>query len=253
MGVWARILTEGRGMISMSAFDGHIEECWYLEQINIFEGLSEMELLEIARLATTQHFAREAVLYSPEDEAGSIYLLEEGKVKLSKVADDGKEITIAVLQGGDVFGELSMSAGETYEVFAEALEEARVCIISRDDFAALVRQKPEIALMLIRSISERLRRAESQIEDLVFRSVPARVAHLMMKLSQEHGRVSREGITIDLRLTHQDIANMVGATRETVTNVLNDLRGRDIIEIEQKRVRILDLDGLEEAADIDRG
>ncbi|MFQ5809002.1 MAG: Crp/Fnr family transcriptional regulator [Armatimonadota bacterium] len=237
----------------MSAIDGRIEECWYLEQINIFEGLSEADLADIARLVTTEHYGREAVIYSPEDEAGSIYLLEEGKVKLSKVANDGKEITIAVLQGGDVFGELSMSDGETYEVFAEVLEDARVCIISRDDFSALVREKPEIAMMLIRSMSERLRRAESQIEDLVFRSVPARVAHLMMKLADEHGRVSRDGITIDLRLTHQDIANMVGATRETVTNVLNDLRNDNIIEIEQKRVRIVDQHRLEEAANIDRG
>jgi CRP/FNR family transcriptional regulator len=239
-------------MIPMFPGDERIDECWYLEQINIFEGLSEIDLMEIARLATTAYYPREAIVYSPEDEAASIYLLEEGKVKLSKVANDGKEITIAVLQGGDVFGEMSMSDGQTYEVFAEVLEDARVCIISRDDFAALVRRKPEIALRLIRSISERLRRAESQIEDLVFRNVPARVASLMLKLADEHGRMSREGITIDLRLTHQDIANMVGATRETVTNVLNDLRTNGIIEIEQKRVRVLDQEQLEQAAHIDR-
>ena len=237
----------------MSVTNERTDECWYLEQINIFEGLSDEELQEIAKLTTTAHYPREAVIYSPEDEAGSIYLLEEGKIKLSKVANDGKEITIAVLQGGDVFGELSMTDGETYDVFAEVLEDARVCIIAREKFAELVRQKPEIALMLIRSLSERLRNAESQIEDLVFRSVPARVASLMVKLAEEHGRVSREGITIDLRLTHQDIANMVGATRETVTNVLNGLRSDGIIDIEQKRVRILSQERLQDAAMIDRG
>lgn len=240
-------------MIYMSAAEPQVDECWYLEQINIFEGLSDEDLLEIAKLATRAQYPRDAVIYSPEDEAGSIYLLEEGKVKLSKVANDGKEITIAVLQGGDVFGELSMSDDETYDVFAEVLEDARVCIISRDDFAELVRRKPEVALMLIRSMSERLRQAESQIEDLVFRSVPARVASLLTKLAEEHGRMGREGITIDLRLTHQDIANMVGATRETVTNVLNGLRSSGIIEIAQKRVRIVDQDALRNAAHIDRG
>ncbi|MFQ6134103.1 MAG: Crp/Fnr family transcriptional regulator [Armatimonadota bacterium] len=223
-------------------------DTWRLSQINVFDDLSSDQMEEIIALAQPLQVARDEILFSPDEEAGSIYLLRSGKVKLSKVADDGKEITMAILQAGDVFGEFAIAGADTQDLFAEVVEDASLYVIPWPDLEALIGRKPQVALMLVRALSERLRRAESQIEDLVFRSVPERVASLVLKLAEEHGRVSARGITIDLRLTHQDIANMVGATRETVTNVLNDLRSAGAIEIEQKHVRVLDQAALEVAS-----
>ena len=219
----------------------------------MFEGLSESDLRDIGDIAKTFEMKREQIVFAPEDEAEKVYVLISGKVKLSKVADDGKEVTIAVLQPGDVFGELALFGGETHDSFAEVIEDATICAIPRADFEGLLNTRPSLSLGLLNSIMERLRQAESQIEDLVFRSVPARVSHLILKLAQEHGHVGPKGITIHLRLTHQDVANFVGATRETVTNVLNELRSAGLIEIEHKQIRIVDYEGLQAAASVDKG
>lgn len=224
-----------------------------LEDAQVFDGLTERDLREIAEIGKTLELKREQIVFAPEDEADHVYVLASGKVKLAKVADDGKEVTIAVLQPGDVFGELSLFSGETHDTFAEVIEDATIYAIPRADFEGLLSSRPALSLALLSSIMERLRQAESQIEDLVFRSVPARVAHLILKLAQDHGHVGPKGITVRLRLTHQDVANFVGATRETVTNVLNDLRADGLIEIEHKQIRILDYEGLQAAASVDRG
>lgn len=228
------------------------ENVWQAGQVDVFHDLSPALLDEIKGLSQTLEVPRGEIVFSPEDEAESIYLIREGKIKLSKVADDGKEITLAVLQEGDLFGEVSAFDSGIHGHFAEALEDATLAAISRPDFANLVRRNPEFALIVIHALADRTRRAELQIEDLVFRSVPARVASVLVRLAQEHGRVGPRGVTIDLRLTHQEIANMVGATRETVTNVLNDLRAEGMIEVEHKRVRILDQEALAEAAQLGR-
>jgi len=221
---------------------------WRLSEIDVFDNLSPAGMEEIIALAQPVQAARDQILFSPDEEASDIYLLGSGKVKLSKVADDGKELTMAILQAGDVFGEFAIGGAENQGLFAEVVEDASLYVIPWAELEKLSRRRPEVALMLVHALSERLRRAEAQIEDLVFRSVPERVASLLLRLVEEHGRVSQQAITIDLRLTHQDIANMVGATRETVTNVLNDLRAGGAIEIEQKHVRVLDQAGLERAA-----
>ncbi len=228
------------------------ENVWQAGPVDVFDDLSPAMLEEITGLAQTLEVPRGEIVFSPEDEAESVYLIREGKVKLSKVADDGKEITLAILQEGDLFGELTAPETGVYGHFAEALEDAVLSVIRSVEFEDLVHRKPELALAVIHALAERMRRAELQIEDLVFRSVPARVASVLVRLAQEHGRVGARGVTIDLRLTHQEIANMVGATRETVTNVLNDLRAEGMIEIEHKRVRIVDQDALGEAAQLAR-
>ena len=228
----------------MSTSSKRQERVWVRKQVRLFDGLSEDDAAEIAQVATPIDLPKDSLLFAPYDSVEKLYLLKKGRIKLYKAADDGKEVTIDFLQPGDVLGNLSLVGDTPLGVFAEAVEDVRVWAVPRAQLQQLVQRKPHIAMLLIQAMSERVEHLEAQVEDLVFLPVPARVASALLRLAAEHGRVSPRGTLIDLRLTHQDIANVVGATRETVTNILNALREAGLIEIEHKRVLIPDCERL---------
>jgi CRP/FNR family transcriptional regulator, cyclic AMP receptor protein len=144
-----------------------------------------------------------------------------------------------------MIGEAAWESGE-HDSYGETLEESRVYQLSRESFENLVRQNPEFGLRLIQVIGFRLKQAQARIEDLVFRQVPSRVARLLVSLAEHHGKVTPNGIRVEFPLTHQEIADMVGSSRVTVTQVLNKFRSSNWIGIESKRVTIHDIDALEE-------
>ncbi len=219
-----------------------------LERMNVLALASRDDLAELATVAVRREVPAHEIVYSADEDEGMVYFLDEGKVRLCKVTEDGREVTLAVLSEGEIFGELGSAEETSCDTFADALEDTRVYAIPRESFEAFCLKLPQVSLAVIGEIADRLRRRESQIEDLVFRSVSERVASTLLRLAEDHGRVSRRGITIDLRLTHKDIANMVASTRETVTGVLSGLRKLGAIEMDHKRVLIADGDILRDEA-----
>jgi len=214
--------------------DDDLEE---LAQIDIFESLDDEELRALGQRSAVLELDRRHVIFSPESHADSTYFLLRGKVKLFQMSEEGREVTVEILQGGDVFGRFSDNE-DAQGLWAETMEPSKVAVLTACDFAELLKDHASVALRLVDEMSATLSRRAGQIEDLALRNVPARIAHTLLKLGEEHGIMSSNGITIDLRLTHQDIANMVAASRETVTTVLTDMRHEGIIDIERKRVRI---------------
>ncbi|MFQ5808639.1 MAG: Crp/Fnr family transcriptional regulator [Armatimonadota bacterium] len=220
-----------------------------LGQIYIFESLDQEQLMAVAHQASALDLNRRHVIFSPESYSESTYLLLRGKVKLFQMSEEGREVTVEVLQGGDIFGQFSDNNNEDGQgMWAETMEPSKVVVLTAADFAALLQHHTSVALKLVDEMSARLSRRAGQIEDLALRNVPARIASTLIKLGEEHGIMGRDGITIDLRLTHQDIANMVAASRETGTTVLTDMRHEGIIDIERKRVRIAHPEGLQARA-----
>ena len=215
-----------------------------LDQMEFFDDLERSQLAAIARHIKWHEFDGGEVIFTPERDLPSFYIVEEGKVRLSRASEQGKEVTLAVVGPGGTFGETSAGEGRRQRAYAEALVPTSVCEVPKDAYLELVTTAPKLAARTMDVLVERLAWAEAQIEDLVFRSVPERVASLLLRLSQIHGRVGPTGVLIDLRLTHQEIGNMVGATRETVTNVLNAMRADGLIAVQHKRIRILDPKGL---------
>jgi CRP/FNR family transcriptional regulator len=227
--------------------DDDLEE---LAQVSIFESLENGHLAAVADKASVLELNRQHVIFSPESHSGATYLLLRGKVKLFQMSEEGREVTVDILQGGDIFGQLSDNE-DGQEMWAETMEPSKVAVLTASDFAALLQEHTSVALKLVDEMSAQLSRRAGQIEDLALRNVPARIANTLLKLGEDHGVMGRDGITIDLRLTHQDIANMVAASRETVTTVLTDMRHEGIIDIERKRVRIAHPEDLEARARID--
>ncbi len=219
------------------------EKLWYLQRINIFADMTEAEMRRLAERTVMRRYARGAAIVQQNDPPDAIYLIKEGRVKLCRYSSTGRVQILALLEHGDIFGERGLD-GADGGTHCEAFEDTLVCLLRRHDFEDLIRSKPELALRVMKNLGMRLRQAEEAIEDLAFRDVPGRLATLLVRLSDVYGEPHPEGQRLMLRFTHQDLASMIGATRETVTNVLNRFRDDGLIVIEERHIIIRDLDRL---------
>jgi CRP/FNR family transcriptional regulator len=215
-----------------------------LRQSEIFEGFDAIEMARLMGIVEELELPRHHLIFAPGVPSESIYFIEQGRVRLTRLSPDGRTVILALLGPGDMFGEAAWDCGE-HDCYGETLEEARLYQLSRESFEQLVRQNPDFGLRLIQVIGFRLKQAQARIEDLVFRQVPSRVARLLVSLAEHHGKVTPNGIRVEFPLTHQEIADMVGSSRVTVTQVLNKFRSSRWIGIESKRVTIHDLEALE--------
>jgi len=221
------------------------EKLWYLQHINIFSDMTEEEMRRLAERTTMRTYARGKVIARPDDPADTIYLIKEGRVKLCRYSASGRVQILALLERGDIFAERAL-VGPPNAVHCEAFEDTLVCVLRRKDFEELVQSKPELALRVMKVLAERLHQAEEAIVNLAFHDVPERLAALLARLAEAYGEPHGQGRRLALRLTHQDLASMIGATRETVTNVLNRFRDEGLITIEDRHIIVQDLHRLRE-------
>jgi len=209
---------------------------WYLQKIRLFNEMSREEMEELARTARMEAIKKKTVIFLPGDPSRQVYLLKEGRVKISRVSEEGREVTLALLEPGEIFGELEALDDSPRDTLAEALDDTQLCIIQKERFVALIRQKPELSFRLTKLIGFRMRRIESRIEELVFRDVPARLAHLLIQLSKDHGKGMPEGVSLQIKLTHQEMANLIGSIRETVSAILGEWKKEGLIAMEGRRI-----------------
>ena len=190
---------------------------WYLKQNRLFEESPDDVVERNAGIFTMQTFARKALIFDQFSPARTIFMIKTGKVRLARLTEDGKEVTVAVLGRGDLFGEEAIFQTGPRTTFAIALEEALLCMSSADDLLALLGNEPKIALNVAKVMSDRVLELTSTVEDLAYARLSDRLVHLLERLAVEHGRPVDGGIEITVRLTHADIASLVGSTRETVS------------------------------------
>jgi CRP-like cAMP-binding protein len=217
---------------------------WFLKNIRLFEGMSPSEIHEMDQITRMEEVKKRQPLYLPGDPSSSVYLLKQGRVKIANTGASGKEVTFEILEPGEIFGELEVLEGLPRETTAEALDNALICIIRREDFDRYLATHPTITVKLTKLIGLRLRRIQSRIEDLVFRDVPARLAHLLSELSKSDGVADNQGIRLRVKLTHQEMANLIGCSRETVSTTLGQFRDKGLIQMDIRTITILKPDGL---------
>jgi CRP/FNR family transcriptional regulator len=189
---------------------------WYLKQNRLFENAGE-EATEHADLFTMQTFPRKAMIFDQSDPARTIYLIKTGKVRIARMTPEGKEVTVAVLGKGDLFGEEALFADRPRTTFAIVLEESLLCMSRADDLFELLNREPKMAMNVANLMSERVLELSATVEDLSYSRLSDRLVHLLERLAHEHGKPCDGGIEITVRLTHADIASLVGSTRETVS------------------------------------
>jgi CRP-like cAMP-binding protein len=213
------------------------EKLGYLTNIDLFRDLTGRELEDLDRITTMSAVQRGKVFFRPEEMGEVLFLLKKGHVQLYRISPDGKKLILDTVGPGTIFGEMSLIGQRMYNTFAEAVEDCLICVMSRPDVERLILDQPKVSLRIMEIMGRRLRGAETRLEDMAFKGVPARLASLLLRLSSEQGKII-DGIT------HQELAEMVGTYRETATQILNNLKERGLIDLARKRVTIIDSEGL---------
>lgn len=217
---------------------------WFLKHIRLFDGISPSAMHEMEKITRMEEVKKRQPLYLPGDPSSSVYLLKRGRVKIANTAPNGKEVTFDILEAGEVFGELDVLEDAPRSTSAEALDDALICVIPRKDFDQYLAMHPNVTIKLTKLIGLRLKKIQSRVEDLVFRDVPARLAHLLSELSNTEGVTDKQGIRLKVKLTHQEMANLIGCSRETVSATLGQFREEGLINMDGRTIVILKRDAL---------
>lgn len=204
-----------------------------------------VEDFEAAGLKVVQRrFGPKDMIFAPGDRDDQLYFLLSGTIRLYRLYGEYKEATTAMLREGGIFGKLSLVEGRWQDVFAEAVTDVRVAGVQKASIERSVKTNPEFALKLFSSFAERLRQSDEVIESLLHREVSTRLATLLMNLSERFGEMDSNGTIVDVRLTHQDLANMIASTREAVSKVMSEFQRDNLIEIRNRRIVILDREAI---------
>jgi len=216
----------------------------YLAKIPIFQDLSAEELNQIGQLARVRNYKKNMIVFMEGEPGEALYFVISGKVKISKTTDDGREQILHILQHGDVFAEVVLIDGGPYPASSEVIEAGQIGMLLNNDVENLIRSNPEIALKLLRLMSKRLRMAQRQVRDLALKDTYGRLAAMLLMLGKEHGEETTDGIKIDLPLSRQELANLIGTTRETVTRILGDFKKYRCLDLDKQAIIIIDKEKL---------
>lgn len=216
-----------------------MENTQIIKQIPFFSGLPEQDLTNIAQIATERHYPKGAPIFSEGEPGNYFYFVKYGKVKVFRTYEDGKEHIVHILGEGDIFGEASLFNNIDYPASASAYEDSSIGIIRNADMEKLIKENSELSLRLIKLMSRKLIFAQQKIRDLTFNDVFSRTASQIFKLSADYGRKTNRGILVDVSVTRQELADMVGTTRETVSRVISRLKKDKSIDEEHDRLLII--------------
>jgi len=213
----------------------------YLSDTDIFRDLNAKELEDLDRMTAMSTCRKGKVFYTPGETGEVLFILKRGRVNLYRINAEGKKLVTASVGAGTVFGEMTLIGQGMHDTFAEAAEECTLCVMSRSDVEHLLLSKPRVALRFMELMAGRLNEMETRMETVAFKSVPTRIATFLLQLA--------DGETQQIvGVSHQDLADMVGTYRETVTRILNEFRSEGYIELGRLNVTILKPDTLRDIA-----
>lgn len=205
------------------------------------EGFGVNDFEEAGLRAAERRFGPKDLIFTLGDPDDQLYFLLSGTIRLYKIYGDYKEATTALLKEGGVFGKLSLVEGRWQDVFAEAVTPARVASIQKSAIERVIKSRPDFSLKLFSTFSERLRQSDEVVESLLQREVAARLATLLINLADRFGADDQAGTVIEVRLTHQDLANMIASTREAVSKVMSEFQRDGYIEVRSRKIVVLGL------------
>lgn len=211
---------------------------WHINTFRLFEGLSDEDKNTLASMLTEESVDKKCLIYTEGDKDKFVYILKEGKVKITKLSESGKELTVDILGAGDIFGELSIAGEDERTTSAEAMENSYICKVSGDDFAKFLTERPQFSFKITKWFGWRLQKIETRLQDMIFQDVPTRLITIIKDLASRYGTDILDSDKKKIKFSHQELANLIGATRETVTLELNNLKKDGIIDIEKREIII---------------
>ena len=218
---------------------------WYFENVNLYQVLCPHKVTTTKDNHPFLHFKKNDFIYFTNEEASTIYLISSGRVRIGYYLEDGKEIVKSVLTTGEVFGEMALMGLRNRNDFAQALDEKTViCALNIDELKSLMYRDHELSFKLLKLIGSRITTLERKLELLVFKDVRTRIIEFLVDFAQTRGKKIGFEVMIPVKLTHKDIAGLTGTSRQTVTTVLNELRGLNLINFDRRKILIRDLEQL---------
>ena len=217
-----------------------MEKIELLQSVSIFWDLNEDELGHIADKMVAKHFENGNYIFLEDSEGEQCFFVLEGSVKVTRLSKDGREVILAMLNEGDFFGEMSLLDGESRSANVIALEKTKVLTLDRNDFISVVNDYPQIAVQLLKELARRLRKSDRQIASLSLSDAEKRIALCIIRFADEQGVIQNGKVSIPKTPIQQDIANMAGTSRETVSRALGLLEKEDLIERNGRELIILD-------------
>lgn len=217
---------------------------WYLRKIPLLEGVDQGRLQQLAAAVEIREIPRRQVIYLPGDPGDRVFFINGGRVKCSKVTRDGKELTLAYRGAGQLFGELCIIDGTPRDEMAEAMKNAIITEVPRELFTELLQTDNKLCFNFACIIGDRRRQIETKLEHLVFRDVQAKLAALLLDLGEEYGVECEDGLQIGLKITHQEMANLIGSTRETISLTLAQFKKKSLLDLNGRTVVLKDQEGL---------
>lgn len=212
-----------------------------LKKMPVFADLPDAQLKDLYQITTERKYRKGSVIFLEGEQGEGFHYLQSGKVKIVKMTDDGREHIINILSPGDLFAEVLLFNNRDYPATAIAVEDSKVGVIKNTDLERLILGNNLLALQLIKALSQRLLFAQQKIKNLALHDVTARTAETLLRLGTEHGRILTNGqIEITLDLSRQDLASLVGTTRETVTRTLSALKKDKIIDFDIHKITIIE-------------
>jgi CRP/FNR family cyclic AMP-dependent transcriptional regulator len=224
-----------------------------LQSVPFFNNLSPEEANRLARRLIIRRFSSDQIIFHHGDPGGLLYIITLGKVKITYSTPEGHEALLAILGQGDFFGELALLDDSPRSATAEAIGKTETLTLHREEFMQFIRQNPDFSLHVLKTLAQHIRRLNSQLADVFFLDLPARLARTLLILADQHGRESEAGILIDLALTQTDLAEMTGATRVSINKSLGRFRREKWVQTKGRRFVILNRDALQNLIEMSGG
>ncbi len=213
---------------------------WYLRNHELFTQMNETEIKALCVITGFKRAHKNEIIYFSHESVKRIYLLKKGVIKIVSSDEAGNEVTKEVMQPGDLFGEITLSRNVSPESeFARAIsDEVIICSFTLDDFEKVLEKNPAISLKYTRRVGDKLKALENRYADLIFKDVRTRVIEFLKHFAQVNGKVENDQLIVKNYLTHQDLASLTGATRQTVTSVLNQLEKENKVLYSRSQITI---------------
>lgn len=211
---------------------------WYLENFNLFSSLNKDKMMELNRLISDREIKGDEPIYFANESSQTIFFLKTGRVKISKYFSDGSEKIIAIINPGEIFGEMAyLDEGERTD-YAVTLEQSMICAINKNDLSAFIEKNPELNLKLTKILGPKLRSFSERIEDLIFKDADQRIASFILRYAEKNGKKVGDQVFVKPFLKHQNIGELTACSRQTVNYFLTDLRNKGIINFDRTKLII---------------
>lgn len=211
-----------------------------LDRVPFLAALSASDRRWLSERVRRRHYARGDIVFQKDDPGEALFIVESGSVRIHVTGSQGTDLTLAVMNTGDFFGDMSLLDGKPRSASASAVTDSSLIILDRDHFTELVRKRPDAALAVLARVTQRLRGSDQMASDLAFLDAAGRLARRLLEIAEQSGVRRPDGILLNVRITQEELANMIGVTRESVNRNLSEFRREGLIKNEGRKIVIRD-------------